>query len=370
MSAGQEDAVVHETVIVRRRRGHGDDGHHGGVWKIAYADFMTAMMAFFLVMWLINSTDQKTIVQVAAYFNPLRLTDKSAAAKGLHDGTEKPSAKQANTSPAGKATVASKPETDAAPKTKMEEKRAASREQDLLADPAKALSEIVQKSAKSEADRVILYPAVGPAESGPIAAGKLHDPFEPKFKRGDETRSDRQDQPRPPEKVTESGSVATAGKDAGARAIEKAIEQAIRVVAADMGVMLGPTVSIERTPEGLLISIADHGRFGMFAVASAEPAHELVSLLQKIGEVLKMQAGTIVVRGHTDGRPFRTAAYDNWRLSSARAYMAYHMLLRGGVDERRFERVEGHADRSPKNAVEKDAAENRRIEILLRLTGP
>ena len=49
---------------------------------------MTAMMAFFLVMWLINAADKKTIVQVAAYFNPMRLTDRVAAPKGLEDLNE------------------------------------------------------------------------------------------------------------------------------------------------------------------------------------------------------------------------------------------------------------------------------------------
>ena len=44
-------------IVVKRVAGDGGGGHHGGGWKIAYADFMTAMMAFFLVMWLINSTD-------------------------------------------------------------------------------------------------------------------------------------------------------------------------------------------------------------------------------------------------------------------------------------------------------------------------
>ena len=54
----------------------------------------------------------------------------------------------------------------------------------------------------------------------------------------------------------------------------------------------------------------------------------------------------LIVRGHTDGRPYRSGTYDNWRLSTARAHMAYYMLVRGGVDEKRFERVEGYADRS------------------------
>jgi chemotaxis protein MotB len=71
LSKPPNDAAENYLVIVRNRHGGGDDGHHGGAWKIAYADFMTAMMAFFLVMWLINATDEKTIVQVATYFNPL-----------------------------------------------------------------------------------------------------------------------------------------------------------------------------------------------------------------------------------------------------------------------------------------------------------
>src|SRR5581483_3761673 len=88
--SGSEEGKAHELVIIRRRANSDEGGHHGGVWKIAYADFMTAMMAFFLVMWLINSTDKKTLTQVATYFNPLRLTDKRPAPKGLHepDGSE------------------------------------------------------------------------------------------------------------------------------------------------------------------------------------------------------------------------------------------------------------------------------------------
>ena len=46
---------------------------------------MTAMMAFFLVMWLINSTDQKVLTQVANYFNPMRLTDNTPREKGVQD---------------------------------------------------------------------------------------------------------------------------------------------------------------------------------------------------------------------------------------------------------------------------------------------
>ncbi len=59
-------------VIIRRKRGHGG-AHHGGSWKIAYADFVTAMMAFFLVMWLISVVPREELKGIAEYFRmPLR----------------------------------------------------------------------------------------------------------------------------------------------------------------------------------------------------------------------------------------------------------------------------------------------------------
>ena len=45
-------------------------GHHGGAWKVAYADFVTAMMAFFLLMWLLSVTDEETRLGLADYFSP------------------------------------------------------------------------------------------------------------------------------------------------------------------------------------------------------------------------------------------------------------------------------------------------------------
>jgi chemotaxis protein MotB len=104
----------------------------------------------------------------------------------------------------------------------------------------------------------------------------------------------------------------------------------------------------------------------MFAVGSAEPQARVVHIMEKIAQVLKNRPGVIVVRGHTDARPYRSAIYDNWRLSSARAQMAYYMLVRGGLPEKRVERIEGYADRRLKMANNPMAAENRRIEILLR----
>lgn len=58
------------TIIVKRIVGGGHEGHHGGAWKVAYADFVTAMMAFFLLMWLLNAVPSDKLTGIAQYFEP------------------------------------------------------------------------------------------------------------------------------------------------------------------------------------------------------------------------------------------------------------------------------------------------------------
>lgn len=57
-------------IIIKKKKGGGGDGHHGGAWKVAYADFVTAMMAFFMLMWLLNATTEKQRKGIADYFSP------------------------------------------------------------------------------------------------------------------------------------------------------------------------------------------------------------------------------------------------------------------------------------------------------------
>ena len=57
-------------IIVRRVKVQAAEGHHGGAWKVAYADFVTAMMAFFLLMWLLNATTEDQRKGLADYFDP------------------------------------------------------------------------------------------------------------------------------------------------------------------------------------------------------------------------------------------------------------------------------------------------------------
>src|SRR5215470_14579005 len=78
--------VVQPIIRKKKKRG-GDDGHHGGAWKIAYADFVTAMMAFFLLMWLINVTSPEQKTGIAEYFNPITVSQRTAGSGGVLDGT-------------------------------------------------------------------------------------------------------------------------------------------------------------------------------------------------------------------------------------------------------------------------------------------
>ena len=74
------------TVIVRKVK-KAAHAHHGGAWKIAYADFVTAMMAFFLLMWLISMTTQEQKIGLAEYFAPAALTPATSGAGGMLYGT-------------------------------------------------------------------------------------------------------------------------------------------------------------------------------------------------------------------------------------------------------------------------------------------
>ena len=73
-----------ERPIIVKRRARSAHGHHGGAWKIAYADFMTAMMAFFLLMWLLSSATSKELTGIAEYFR----TPLMVALSGGHNAAD------------------------------------------------------------------------------------------------------------------------------------------------------------------------------------------------------------------------------------------------------------------------------------------
>ena len=396
-----DDGKVHEIVIIKRHGGAHEEGHHGGAWKIAYADFVTAMMAFFLVMWLVSAND-KTKASIARYFNPVLLVDSTPQPPGLTD--PKPGATPPKTS--------SKPESPAkVPEAKFAEDQSTSSPQDakeasagetaqktegdLFRDPYAVLAEIAGKDNPQPAK-----PAVKASENLKGGPGKgwtdgtkggatpsgsaghkggeaFRDPFEP-LASGEAGLSESGVPASKEPPATDPAAVARANADDVAEAAPlpadpeaKAAELRSRIAALMKSVEAGssgplPKIDVKVTPEGILVALTDDARFAMFASASAEPSSKTVLLMAKIGKLLKAQKGRIVIRGFTDSRKFKSDVYDNWRLSSARADMAHYMLVRGGLDDARFERIEGYADRQPRNAKDPESPDNRRIEILLR----
>ena len=74
-------------IVIVKRKTVVAGGHHGGAWKVAYADFVTAMMAFFLLMWLLSTTDEQTRLGLADYFSPtIPIHDSRSGGDGPFDG--------------------------------------------------------------------------------------------------------------------------------------------------------------------------------------------------------------------------------------------------------------------------------------------
>ncbi len=417
-----EAKAVHagESIIIVRRKHDDDHGHHGGAWKIAYADFVTAMMAFFLVMWLINAANEKTKAQVASYFNPVKLTDTSTSKKGLNSPTkETTTSDKKEKSPA---TEDHHGDNDQAQSGKKQQQSQYS-ESEIFRNPYGILAQLagqaVQGAPPGHSTKGLAIIEI--ADPGHKGGEAYRDPFDPfAWKSVSETekapgaeKKDNEAMAKPDEaakkmtdtlvaKQTETHGVKKASpppipmpqkRDVAAQPLKKpgetpaaatkneakSSETSAKAAVAIRRQLIqnlkqfnpaeNPTLEVRPTKEGVLISLTDSLNFDMFAVGSAEPTPQLVVLMEKVANTLRGHKGRIVIRGHTDARRFRNRDYDNWRLSTARAQMAYYMLVRAGVDENSVERIEGYADRDLKHPDQPESAGNRRIELLLRADG-
>ena len=487
------DAKDHPEIIIIHR--HDDDEHesHSSAWKVAHADFMTAMMAFFLIMWLINVTDEEVKKGISEYFNPLHITEGQTEHKGLNDPESAQSAKDGEPGkapPQDQAGAAGTPADHEAPPpedhaTPPPEDHAAPPPEDHAAAAAEdhaAAAAAAGGGAGADAEVPSGAPeatpgdptsekiasgdlaTVGPAEeatmddreraafqdpyallaslateykashpaSADITVGDVRneglpggeadrDPFDPIYWQTAEVPDVRAAdpgapgtaeaippdvkmdaagaeptpvpgpgepaaplpvvepaapppvaaEPAPPLPPVEIPTVADAGVDAGTVAMATDVGRELTAGLQEaLGSSPAPGVNVTATSEGVLIDLLDQENYSMFEIGSAIPDAKVVVILEQIAKVVADRPGEVTVRGHTDGRPFRSPDYDNWRLSAARAHMAYYMLVRGGLQELRVQRIEGFADRQLKNPENPNAAENRRIEILLQEPTP
>lgn len=363
----QDKDAPAEQIIIVRRHGHDEDHHHGGVWKIAFADFMTALMAFFLVMWLINASNTETRARVASYFNPIKLTDTVARRKGLQDIDER--SNQEDTAKGSRHPVgsgAAKDKTSEKEKSGAREKYPRSPEDAPLPDGGQD-----QKSGKAS-ESTSPGPRRGRGETPAVATAEpgraFRDPFSPPTSvtelSEDPAASPQKKTPTTPQNAPRTAqSSEPENREAEANRILREAQESV----ARLGITGGPGLDVTIEGEGIVLSLTDTTTFGMFAVGSAEPNAQLIKLMQGVAAILSENRGRLIIRGHTDSRPFRgDARNNNWRLAVSRAEAAYGMLLKAGVEEARFERIEGYADRKPKISSDTEAAANRRIDILIR----
>ena len=417
-------------VVVIKKVAHGKHGHHGGAWKVAYADFVTAMMAFFLVMWLVNAANEETKASVASYFNPIKLSDEKPSSKGL----EKPVDKEEGVQKKDQSNIQAEKVTKGSAAATGEDLTSQTGEQsnfseaDFFENPYSVLAEIAQQvgqqanvSAKGEG---------GAADSGPATGASggeaYRDPFDPDFwtQQVKITRADQPQKPVEQQRVAENkqedaaenaqavalkASETPADKAEDGKPMEvAAVVPQPRPDAAEQAALAQPKPDEPRqasdaeqkasdadwekadtlreeiekqisgitgklseglvvTPAegGLLLTISDQTETPMFNIGSAVPRREMVLAMEKIGKLLQERGGSVVIRGHTDGRQFKGEANDNWRLSMDRAHSAYYMLVRGGLSEERVKQVSGFADRRLQVPADPLADANRRIEILL-----
>lgn len=267
-------------IIVKKIK-KGGHGHHGGAWKVAYADFVTAMMAFFLLLWLISTSSKSKLVGIAEYFTPT---------EGIKDSQG----------------IGFKGGTSAAP-------------------------EGIRKSNMSNPGVI-----VGGTPSGQVSNNEDHD---------SQVESDQDD------KLFKEGSTA--------------LQQAIN---SDPSMQeYKNQISIEQTPEGLKIDLADSDKHPMFEPQNANLTQDGKNMLTAIARVARRIPRFMSITGHTDGSPNESgkADYTNWELSADRANTARRFILKNGIDPQQPKRVTGMADKELALPRQPRDPRNRRITIIM-----
>jgi len=296
-------------IIIKRTKKGGDHGHHGGAWKVAYADFVTAMMAFFLLLWLLNATTEAQKAGIADYFSPISVSKSSGGAGGMLGG-------QAISSPGAMTSRTSIPSLSVKINPTQGQSEGNAEEEGGSKDPGKAAAEAAAEEAKRQRE----------AQLREVEDRKFDD-------------------------------------------IEKQIRQAIQK-SPDLK-ELEKHVLVDRTADGLRIQVIDRDGKPMFRSGSATMMAHTAKLMEMIVGALKPLPNRIRLSGHTDSVPFKGRAdYDNWNLSSDRAQVARRLMTKTGLAPERIESVVGRAASDPLLPDDTKSPRNRRISILLLRTKP
>lgn len=301
-------------VVVKRRRRDAPQVSHSGAWKVAYADFVTAMMSLFLLLWLLNVTDTKQREAISSYFDPTNVSSAQNGANGVLGG--KTVIEDGSKSATDKVTGVQMP-TPGAPDT--------SRRNDDQNNPGNQEKRTVANGPASDANL-----------KDEQAAAKLAAEHESQhFKEAEAT-----------------------------------LKQAIQAMPELQP--LARNLIVDETPEGLRIQLVDQDGAAMFPLGSADPLDHTRKLLAIIEQSIATLPNKISVRGHTDGAAYKGGIdhYNNWDLSTDRANAARRALEAAGLPSDRVSEVIGKADKDMLFPDKPLSPENRRISIILLRQAP
>jgi chemotaxis protein MotB len=310
MMAKQSNAPI---IIVKKVKKGGHDAPHGGAWKVAYADFVTAMMAFFLLLWLLNVTTDIQKRGIADYFQPTTASKSQSGAGGVLGGMTvgQPGAQQA-----------------------------------ASVEPSLTLSQPMLRQLNDSDDEDQDNAAGRDDVSDNGGAGPNRDRQRPKLS---EAELERQ--------VAER-------EDRRFAAAEFALHQALEQMPDLKG--LAENLIIDKTPEGLRIQLVDQDKSAMFASGSAEPDDNARKLIAVVAQVVLRLPNKVSITGHTDAVSYLlNRKYSNWELSADRANASRREFVADGVPPDRIDRVVGLAERDLLVPDDPTSPRNRRISIVL-----
>ncbi|MCH9012390.1 MAG: flagellar motor protein MotB [Proteobacteria bacterium] len=295
-------------IIIIKRIKKAAHAHHGGAWKVAYADFVTAMMAFFLLLWLLQATTEEQKLGIADYFAPASVARNSSGSGGLLGGRTftKKGANPHDYTPVG---VIIKLPTNPP-------------DWDNTGDP--------QENTATE-------------ETG-AGGGDGDAPEQPNEAELEEILAERE-----AEQFAEAE-----------RALREAIESVPELES------LVNNLVIDQTPEGMRIQIVDEEGKSMFPSGSAKMFEHTRKLITLVVDAVRTLPQRIAVKGHTDAAPFvNDNGYSNWELSTDRANSSRRALIAAGLRPARIASVVGLADTEHLDEDNPLSPRNRRISIVL-----
>jgi chemotaxis protein MotB len=300
--ASEEPAPL-APIIVKKIMDDGHGGAHGGAWKIALADMMTAMMAFFLLMWLLGASNADQRKSIADYFRPTSHSNVTMGKLAGSDGML-----------GGRSVI----DPDGFP---------------FAAKQTAAMERVTPRSQG------------GPTENDPAPNAQERNN---------------------PEALTEAEKkqIAEQKDKADFDKLEKEVKESLAKNPRLEN--LTDQVKFVREKEGLRIEIIDKADFAMFGLGTTQLTPKAQVLLNEVAKSMTKMDNKLAIRGHTDSVAFaNTDGRNNWSLSAERAEETRKIIGKKGVPESRFAKIEGVSDSAPYNPNDPKDPRNRRISITV-----